>query len=404
MMKKISDILYLSYDGMTDALGESQVLSYVIGLSNLGHRITLISFEKKEAFKKKGGRIKELCIAANIIWIPLSYTSRPPVLSTLFDIMKLQRVVSKFKNHDIIHCRGYITSIVGLFFKKKYSTKFIFDMRGFWADEKLESGHWAGMLYRPIYNFFKKKENEFFKNADVVVSLTEAGKREIVSISNIDENRIKTIPTCVNQKLFKIFDPSVKKNMKAKLAIQPSEKVLLYSGSLGGNYDIRILIEAFEAFLKQYPNSKLLVLTKTLEDRFPELSSEISNRIIIKSVEYKDVADYLMVADLGFVFYKAGFSNIGRYPTKLAEYWSCGLPCLVFNKIGDTQKLLDDYPEFGFYYFNKSELEGKLNSYDLEVDKIKMRDYSKQLFSLEKGVSFYDHIYTDIMKNERQRG
>lgn len=394
----MSEVLYLSYDGMTDALGESQVLSYLMGLSNAGHRITLISFEKNEAFEKKGNRIKELCSSSNIEWIPLGYTSNPPVLSTLFDLFKLRRTASKYKSHNIIHCRGYITSIIGLSFKVKYKTKFIFDMRGFWADEKLESGNWAGKMYRPIYSFFKKKERSFFKYSDIVVSLTEAGKKEIVSSFNIDSNKIKTIPTCVNQKIFRGFDSSLKDDLKRKLNIEPTEKIFLYSGSLGGNYDINILIKAFESFRKSYPNSKLLILTKTLEDKFPKLSPEISEKIIIRSVAYTEVADYLIASDLGFVFYKTGFSTIGRYPTKLAEYWSCGLPCLVFDKIGDTQKLIDDYPEFGFYYFNEKELDSKMKAYDLNVDKIKMRDIATQLFSLDKGVEFYNDIYRNLLK------
>ena len=38
--------LYLSYDGISDPLGQSQVLPYLKGLARLGHKIHLISFEK----------------------------------------------------------------------------------------------------------------------------------------------------------------------------------------------------------------------------------------------------------------------------------------------------------------------------------------------------------------------
>ena len=38
--------LYISYDGMTDPLGRSQVLPYLQGLSERGHEITLLSCEK----------------------------------------------------------------------------------------------------------------------------------------------------------------------------------------------------------------------------------------------------------------------------------------------------------------------------------------------------------------------
>jgi len=41
-------VLYLSYDGMTDPLGGSQVLPYLVGLSKLGHRITLQILAQQE--------------------------------------------------------------------------------------------------------------------------------------------------------------------------------------------------------------------------------------------------------------------------------------------------------------------------------------------------------------------
>jgi hypothetical protein len=51
-------ILYISYDGMTDPLGESQVIPYLEGLSKLGHRIYILSFEKKNRFILHSNRIK----------------------------------------------------------------------------------------------------------------------------------------------------------------------------------------------------------------------------------------------------------------------------------------------------------------------------------------------------------
>ena len=39
-------VIYISYDGMSDQLGQSQVLPYIEGLSKFGHTFELISFEK----------------------------------------------------------------------------------------------------------------------------------------------------------------------------------------------------------------------------------------------------------------------------------------------------------------------------------------------------------------------
>src|SRR5688500_3495796 len=68
------NILYLSYDGMTDPLGQSQVLPYLGGLAKAGHRIALVSFEKPDRFKSTRQIIESFCNQHNIDWHPISYT------------------------------------------------------------------------------------------------------------------------------------------------------------------------------------------------------------------------------------------------------------------------------------------------------------------------------------------
>ena len=45
---KQKKILYISYDGMTDALGEGQVISYLVELGKKGYQFDILSFEKPE--------------------------------------------------------------------------------------------------------------------------------------------------------------------------------------------------------------------------------------------------------------------------------------------------------------------------------------------------------------------
>src|SRR4051794_20204501 len=44
----MTSVLYITYDGLTDPLGRSQVLPYLTGLAERGHRITVLSCEKPE--------------------------------------------------------------------------------------------------------------------------------------------------------------------------------------------------------------------------------------------------------------------------------------------------------------------------------------------------------------------
>ena len=102
--------------------------------------------------------IQKIVSDHNIIWIPLNYTKYPPVLSTMLDINKLirkARALHKTEQFNIVHCRSYISAFAGFMLKKKNKTKFIFDIRGFWADERVDGKLWN--LKNPLYKLIYKK-------------------------------------------------------------------------------------------------------------------------------------------------------------------------------------------------------------------------------------------------------
>ena len=121
-------IVYLSYDGISDPLGQSQILPYIFGISKVNeYKLTIISFEKPHNLNKLKSNISKNLIASNIDWINLKYTKTPPIISTLIDLYKLNSVLIKIiKNNsiDLIHARSYITSIIALRFKKTNKIKF----------------------------------------------------------------------------------------------------------------------------------------------------------------------------------------------------------------------------------------------------------------------------------------
>jgi len=127
-------IIYLSYDGMTDTLGQSQVIPYLAGLRKLGHEIDILSFEKPQAFKTKREFIGKLLKEKGIGWHPQVYHKNPPILSTVYDLycMKVSAAELFRKNrYDWVHARSYISGLAALEMKRKFPIKFLFDMRGF---------------------------------------------------------------------------------------------------------------------------------------------------------------------------------------------------------------------------------------------------------------------------------
>ena len=98
----------------------------------------------------------------------------------------------------IVHARGYVSALIALALRASRGTRLLFDMRGFWGDEKVDAGHWArdSRLYRTTKNF----ERRFFESADAIVSLTHAGVREFPGLGYRIRAGIpiEVIPTCTD--------------------------------------------------------------------------------------------------------------------------------------------------------------------------------------------------------------
>ena len=112
------NILYITYDGLLEPLGQSQVLSYLVPLA-LKHKITIISYEKIEDWNnlREKSRIINKIKESGIEWHPLRYHKSTRILAKLLDIILGIIYGSYFifnKKIQILHARSYIPAIIVL--------------------------------------------------------------------------------------------------------------------------------------------------------------------------------------------------------------------------------------------------------------------------------------------------
>jgi glycosyltransferase involved in cell wall biosynthesis len=321
------EILYISYDGMTDPLGESQVLPYLCGLSAKGHKIHLISFEKKQRFLSDESRILCIIEKSNIEWIPLSYTARPPVISTLWDIYRLSRKVNaliKNTKVEIIHCRSYISALIGLSIKRKKKIPFVFDMRGFWADERVDGKIWnlKNPLFRWVYQYFKKKEKQFFTESDHIISLTQAGKEEILKMNlpGVSDEKITVIPCCTDFNLFcPATDLKQKENTRKELEIPVNKTVISYLGSFGTWYMAEEMLDFFKCLLTKFPDAIFMLISRDDPAKIMDLviSKNIHpSSIRIRTATRQEVPTLLSISDATLFFINPVFLKRPVLPQK----------------------------------------------------------------------------------------
>ena len=391
---------------MTDPLGQSQILPYHKGIAAAGHEITLVSFEKKIRYQTTGAELALEIRKYGIEWYPFTYTKSPPVFATIWDIFRLILVVveiQKRKKFDIVHCRSYITTFAGHYLQKKFGMKFIFDMRGFWADERVEGGLWN--LKKPIYNlvykYFKRKEKQWLQDANHIISLTENAKEYISSpksgfLKDIGQ-KITVIPCCTDTQLFNSQNVDFQKvvNIRQDFKISSGQMVIGYLGSVGTWYMLDEMLLFFKQIKSKNEDAVFVILTAENPEFI--IAKAIKNNIDandlrICEVKRVDLPNYISIFDLSLCFVKPSFSKKASSPTKLGELMAMGIPVICNAGVGDVDLLLNKY-KTGYLLpnFDESDIQKAVDFTEdlLQIDKQKIREVAVEVFGLERGVEAY---------------
>ncbi len=395
----VARVLYISYTGLLEPLGQSQVLQYLLGLSS-NHDIELISFEKPAFFADTDQKLslaKQLA-DAGIRWHPLTYHKRFSLLATAYDLgcmLKKAFQLERNKSFDIVHCRSYVAATAGAILKKRCGTRFIFDMRGFWADERVDGGIWKtrGLLHRSA----KRVEESLLLSADYLISLTSVGIREIEKFPCMQDREIRAsvIPTCTNLEKFK---------PQNRIESESGKITVGAVGSVGTWNHFDAVLECFKQLVRSRPDANLLILNrnehKYIQDKIAEHSVD-AGAINLRSVEYNEVPNYMGRVDFGLFFIKPLFSKKASAPTKLGEFLACGIPCLTNAGVGDMDEILQStqtgvcIEEFSPQAFDDA-CKRMLALLEDEGLPQRCRQTAEKYFSLEKGIAEYHRIYREL--------
>jgi glycosyltransferase involved in cell wall biosynthesis len=403
-------VLYLSYDGLTDPLGQSQILPYLQGLANHGHDIHIIAFEKPDKFDLLGTQIKNICDQSKIHYYPQVYHKSPPLFSTLIDMRTMYKVAKQLNtqhNFNLSHCRSYISALIGMKLKKENKLPFIFDMRGFYADERVDGNLWpqSNPIYRLVYKYFKKKELQLLSQADSIVSLTSKARNVMLERNMLSEQApVSIIPCCVDISLFNSSNnpESELAQLKSNLGYTESNLILGYVGSTGTWYLLKDMLRYFQKLHAANPEFRFLFLSfDNPEEIFREARDLNINTELIKivGVNRNELPTYLGILDLSIFFIKPVFSKFASSPTKQAELMSMGIPVICNAGIGDTDSIIKQY-EAGICLENTSddELNKAVEETNalIKLNRERIIFGAKQYFSLHNGINTLNNIYQQI--------
>lgn len=378
-------ILYITYDSINDSICKSQILPLLKELSKI-YEINLISFEKK-IINKKFSFIQNF---KQIKYGNSKITKIRSILSCFFVAFFL----TKKENIKIIHCRSYIPAIIAFLIKKFTNTKYIFDIRGFWFNEKYD----AKLINLFLLKILKKIEIKLYKNADYILTLTFKSIKYINKEYKISKKKISYISCFTDTKKFSFSKKTPNK-----------ELIFGYVGNIKLSYNFKKVLSFLEIFNTINKNWKLYFVNNYLGEKEKKnifSKYKIKNKIIFYKSNFENINKIYKKFDVGIYFLKRDFSKTASCPTKLGEMLSTGIPIITNSGIGDIEMYLKNEKKCGFIIddlkkSNIEEINSNLkNKKKILKLKINAKWIANKFFEKNKNILVYKKLYEKLIDSK----
>lgn len=339
--------LYISHIGMTEPLGQSQVLPYLVGVARRGAKIRILSFEASTVEPGAIDALRQRLGAEGIDYQPMT---RSPAHDLATKARESGGAVLRglaaalTMRPDIVHARSYLPAAAAdVIASLAPRAKLLFDCRGMLGDEYVDNGQWT--TSRLEYRLLKRFERRVFKRAQGVIVLTRALRGWLDEQAMLGAHtRVEVVPCCVD---LDRFSPDQASRTEARAELGVGDRlVLLYSGSLSSWYledeMARFAAEVRAAAKERGLDVALVVLSPSPSEPF---RAKLAARgfagadVIVRKVAPARMAHFLRAGDIGMSFIQSCFSKKGSSPTKVAEYLASGLVVALNGDIGDQRDL-----------------------------------------------------------------
>jgi glycosyltransferase involved in cell wall biosynthesis len=408
MNSRLFPILYITYDGLLDPLGASQIVPYLKGITAAQGALIVLSFEKPERATTGMNRMVEELAASGIRWKPLRFTAGLGALGKLWDLSRMYFWGARlaFQHRiDVVHTRSHPTAQVGFFIKQLFGARLIFDFRGLWVDERVDKGGWD--LGRPLdrlqYRYFKRREHKLLASADKVIVLTRAAVDEVIKLGAFPPSKITVIPCCADFERFPLATAQRRAQARESLGIPTDALVLGYLGSVGRMYMLDRFFRLFELAAARRGDVHALAITQHVEAlktvMAGSLPRSLHSRVYIKPATRDEVPNVIAAMDVLVSFIQPSYARLATSPTKLAECFAEGIPAICNAGVGDVAEQIDQLGA-GIILDPASDddLLGAVERLDesLAMGGLRLRNEARPVLGLELAVAQYKSVYSQL--------
>jgi glycosyltransferase involved in cell wall biosynthesis len=335
--------LYISHTGLTDALGQAQVLPYIRGLAAHGHEMEVVSFEPSGTGADQIEAVQKDVAHAGITWRALVRARDPRLARKIFESAEgvAHGLAAALRRRpQVVHARSYLPAAVAdAIATMTPGARLLFDCRGMLGDEYVDCGYWKRESLN--YRLVKRAEKRLFWRSNAMVVLTDRLRGYLKERRLVRPDlRVQVVPCCADTRRF-YPDADARARLRKDLGLD-GRLVVAYSGSLGTFYEEPNMARFVGELVRRGAPVTFLVLSRSDVGELRRLvlaEGLPPEHFLPIAVPPSRMAEHLRVADLGLSFILPSFSKMGSSPTKVAEYLASGVPVVVNGDIGDQADL-----------------------------------------------------------------
>lgn len=385
-------LLFITWDGPQTSYMEGLFMPIFQEISRI-YKIEFHILQFTWGSKERTNLAKVSAKKMGIHYQPLAILKMPIALGSLITLLTSTKKIEKYIKEngiDLVMPRSTFPAFIVSRLKND-DIKIIFDADGLPIEERVDFSGLKKDGWQ--YHWLKSIERKMLLKAHHVI--TRSQKSIDVHLENIGNSYKDKFSVVYNGRNTSLFSPNNEKRkaIRDQLGIRENEMMMVYCGSLGPQYGWDEMLDVFNVYSK-HNSARWLILTgntQFAEDRIP---NNLKEKVIIKKVPFEQVPEYLNAGDIGFAIRKPSFSMQGVAPIKLGEYLLMGMPVIASKGIGDTDEIMNDFPEcFSYNHdlgISKQMIE--IQSW-LELsngaNKENIRNIAKKYFSLEAAADSY---------------
>ncbi len=244
----------------------------------------------------------------------------------------------------MIHARCFVAGLMALPVKSLFGARFVFDMQGFWPEERVELGR-----FRPrslLFRLSKRAERMLLERSDEVIVRTDTAKtllrereaQQRLESGRVIEKRISVVPCWADTEVFQPRPPD------RELAERHGLSSSLVIGNVGSPNQRCLLPEMFRFVFHlrtHRPEVRFVHLARRDAPEVLEAARGAGLRdedILVVRVDPADVPRWLSLFRLGLFFLRPSYAAKASSFSRLGQFLAAGVPVVANTGVGDLDR------------------------------------------------------------------